>query len=97
MDVFHSRSLEHFLEVPPLLLSAHFSKELSMMSAEEVYIGSKLKSSEKIPTLFVYARPQGKSLTTVYSGPLFMANRTCKCMEKRNDFGTSCVTIFLLT
>ena len=65
MDVFHSRSLEHFLEVPPLLLSAHFSKELSMMSAEEVYIGSKLKSSEKIPTLFVYARPQGKSLTTV--------------------------------
>ena len=66
MDVFHSRSLEHFLEVPPLLLSAHFSKELSMMSAEEVYIGSKLKSSEKIPTLFVYARPQGKSLTTVY-------------------------------
>ena len=86
MDVFHSRSLEHFLEVPPLLLSAHFSKELSMMSAEEVYIGSKLKSCEKIPTLFVYARPQGKSLTTVRSGPLFMANRTCKCMEKRNDF-----------
>ena len=97
MDVFHSRSLEHFLEVPPLLLSAHFSKELSMMSAEEVYIGSKLKSSEKIPTLFVYARPQGKFLTTVRSGPLFMANRTCKCMEKRNDFRTSCVTIFLLT
>ena len=92
MDVFHSRSLEHFLEVPPLLLSAHFSKELSMMSAEEVYIGSKLKSSEKIPTLFVYARPQGKS-----RGPLFMANRTCKCMEKRNAYGTSCVTIFLLT
>ena len=82
MDVFHSRSLEHFLEVPPpLLLSAHFSKELSMMSAEEVYIGSKLKSSEKIPTLFVYARPQGKSLT-VQSRPLCMAKRTCKCMEK---------------
>ena len=97
MDVFHSRSLEHFLEVPPLLLSAHFSKELSMMSAEEVYIGSKLKSSEKIPTLFVYARPQGKSLTTVCSGPLFIANLNSKCMEKRNDFRTSCVTIFLLT